>query len=73
MQNLQRALKEQMRAPKLFNARPLTGPIIASLMPELARALNEGVELLPKSLYEQCEARRAEMARFVLIFSDSKL
>jgi hypothetical protein len=29
-------------------------------MPEIARAMNEGVDLLPRSLYEQCEQRNAE-------------
>lgn len=60
---LRQAIRAQARECKSFNGKPLTGPLIASLMPEIARALNEGVDLLPKSLYEQSEQRTASLAK----------
>jgi len=60
---LQEALKVQLSEPKLFNGHSLTGPIISSLMPELAQAMNDGVDLLPKSLYEQSEERTAGLCK----------
>lgn len=60
---LRQAIRQQTKGTKGFNGSPLSGPIIASLMPEIAQALNEGVDLLPRSLYEQSEQRQAGLAK----------
>lgn len=47
--------------PKLFNGKKLTGPLIAGLLPLLASEMNrKQSQILPRSLFEQMETRRAD-------------
>lgn len=49
------------QTPKLFNGKPLTGPLIATLLPLLAAEMNSKQgQILPRSLFEQMETRRAD-------------
>lgn len=53
-----------MQEPKTFNGRRLIGPLIAELLPLLAAEMNKKqAEILPRSLFEQMETRRADRAR----------
>jgi len=60
--DLRRALAQQLSEPKLLNGHPLTGALIAGLMPELAEAMKSDAPALnPPSLMDsvaEAEAKR---------------